>query len=231
MMLSAWMTGGYGISPPVVGVISYIDSAFGSYVSSGTSSSVTIPAATAEDDLLVAMVLHRSALTAPPGWTLVSTLSVVGGGTTQYTSMLHRVASGSDASTTLTMTQSGSVRMHTSVAVFRNTGAPGSYSLTSATGTSGGTAVIQPHPVASIAGQDDSVGISYLNITQAVAGGSFTIITAPSGMTLRSTASLPENRAAFATIPLSSSGSISGGWGTGVSTANWYNTISLVVAP
>lgn len=74
-------------------------------------------------DMIIAAVMHRSALTPPTGWTLVesaTTTYTAGGGGTQTLSLFSRVAEIGDSGSTTTWTQASSVRISVHIQTFRS---------------------------------------------------------------------------------------------------------------
>ena len=86
-----------------------------------TSVNTTVPATAAVNDLLIAYVMRRSALTATPaGWTLAATSGVfTGSGENQYVDVYYKTAVSGDIGASTTWTQTTSNRMSVSIAAFR----------------------------------------------------------------------------------------------------------------
>lgn len=105
---------------PVAGPVSFI-AASSTVYETATSQSQTIPASAA-GDLILAFVMHRSALTAPAGWTLVASQACVYDTITHTMSAYKRVALSGDAgvSTTWTQAVSGFIAVH--MHVYRKSG-------------------------------------------------------------------------------------------------------------
>jgi hypothetical protein len=98
----------------VVGAVSFIAAFTSNYASTyftATSMTTTVPGTAAANDLLVAAVMHRAAITPPSGWTLVDTISYTDSGTTQSLSMYKKVAVSGDVGAVLTWNQATSTRM------------------------------------------------------------------------------------------------------------------------
>jgi|GEM_PF-3101276 len=79
---------------------------------------VNIPSAVLEGDLLVAIVMHRSALTVPEGWTILD--STVSSYAAQAQTVLYRDALSGDAGSALVFTQATQARMANCLLVLRH---------------------------------------------------------------------------------------------------------------
>lgn len=86
-----------------------------------TSQNCVVPATAAVNDLLVAYVMRRSALTVvPAGWTLAASAGpFTGTGSTQYVDIYYKTAVSGDIGATTTWTQTTSDRMSVNIASFR----------------------------------------------------------------------------------------------------------------
>lgn len=86
-----------------------------------TSVNTTVPATAAVNDLLIAYVMRRSALTAvPAGWTLAATSGLfTGSGENQFVDVYYKTAVSGDIGASTTWTQTTSNRMSVSIAAFR----------------------------------------------------------------------------------------------------------------
>lgn len=74
-----------------------------------SSISLTVPSDTNEGDVIVAYLAHRASLTPPSGFTLAKSQANID--SSQFTSIYYKVASSSDAGSSVTFTQSSSVRI------------------------------------------------------------------------------------------------------------------------
>jgi hypothetical protein len=80
----------------------------------------TIPSATMQGDLIVALIFARSPIVNSSGFNLLASESIPGTATGQYTAIYTKTASSSDANSTLTFTtQSASTRSSMSIIVLR----------------------------------------------------------------------------------------------------------------
>ena len=106
---------------PVAGPVSFL-AASSTVYETATSQNQAIPASAAAGDLILAFVMHRSALTAPAGWTLVASQACVYDTITHTMSVYKRVALSGDAgvSTTWTQAVSGFIAVH--MHVYRKSG-------------------------------------------------------------------------------------------------------------
>jgi hypothetical protein len=86
------------------------------YTAGATSVSLTIPSDTVEGDLLIVCLFARSAVTAPSGWTQAIKQTVYTANV-QWLEVYYKIASSSDAGSTLTFTQATSARMAVSLIV------------------------------------------------------------------------------------------------------------------
>lgn len=121
MSYGFWMMGAVGQGEPVASV-SFV-AASGTTFSTATSQNCTIPNDADEDDLLLAWVMHRDAITPPSGWTLVDTAGpFTSTGATQYTSLYKRIAEPGDGGSSTTWGQATSQRMAVHIQSFRKAG-------------------------------------------------------------------------------------------------------------
>lgn len=96
--------------------MSLVATATSTLTTTATSVNLSTPASVLDNDLIVATVMTRSALTVPSGWTLVDSQAVTE--LSQVTSVCVRQAS-SDASHSYTWTQASSARLVVHYQVFR----------------------------------------------------------------------------------------------------------------
>lgn len=209
--MSATVGRGYpleGTLSSEISAVSFIEASTLVYAVS-TSQTKTIPASADEGDLLIAVMMHRAAMTPPAGWSLVESQSCVNAGTTQYTSIYQKVADSDDAGSSTVWTQASSQRIAVQILAFRK---------------EGGCSVVGANKF----GQNDAVGISgipYAEVTAsqdgqiAICAGSYIItaggsITASQG-TQTSPVSVADNRMGVAYVPLSENDITDGEFSTG----------------
>lgn len=141
---------------PVAGPVSIIGSSLTTY-ETATSQNQTTPAGIAAGDLLLAFVMHRSALTAPAGWVLVASQPCVYTITTQWMSVYKKVTLPGDSgsSTSWAQAESGVISVH--IHAYRKNGGCDvvdfdSYAI------GGGSSLSAPYAV-STATADDQIGV------------------------------------------------------------------------
>ena len=119
-----WRQRGFLLNPfrfGAVASVAFVAASSTTYAVS-TSQNQTIPAAVEEGDRLLAVVMHRSALTVvPSGWVLVESQSCMND-TTQYTSIYKRLAESGDAAASTTWEQASSGRICVHILAFRRSG-------------------------------------------------------------------------------------------------------------
>lgn len=93
------------------GSISFVGGGNTQYATA-TSVVLSIHASTVAGDLLVATVMHRSAMSTPSGWELVGSISQTYSSVTQYLSIFKRTAQAGDASVTFTQVSSARIGGH-----------------------------------------------------------------------------------------------------------------------
>ncbi len=118
-----------------------------------TSQTKVIPSSSQPGDLLLAIVMHRSDLTSPSGWTLVRTASVaVSGGTgTHRLSVYSRTAVAGDEGSDTLWVQASSQRIAVVLQVYRRPGA-----VVGVVAHAGRTGFSGPYTVAEVAATADS---------------------------------------------------------------------------
>ena len=186
--------------------VEFVDASLLDIQGSSTTSTVQIPNGVAEGDYLVLHVVHRSALTAPSGWTVLE------GPTTpvdfnQMQTVLYRVAETGDGGTNVTSTQASSGRMLSHIQAFRSEGIISVIASEITQSESAGLNL--PTLTATGAGQMAVVSMSNVYVT--------TTITPPSGYTGTTPASITAVRLGCAYKALSDAEQISGRF---VSSAN-----------
>ena len=185
------------------GSVSFVAATGASYIDSGTTiNTPSTPAGVQAGDGLFAIVFARSALTPPSGWTLVNSQLFTAATTDQTLYIYRRDSAGSsDSSTAFAWTQASSNRMGLAYVLVRSsTGAltvAQSLKRADSVAESGGVISIPvPTPTAAADGELVLAACSTIN---AATTPTTTTWTAPSGMTLRTTATLNQNRMAVAT--------------------------------
>lgn len=103
------------------GPVSFIEASSTVY-DTAASQNQTIPAGAVAGDLLLVFVMHRSALTAPAGWTLVASQSCVYDTATQWMSIYKKTALSDDAGTSTTWNQAASGFIAVHMHVYRKSG-------------------------------------------------------------------------------------------------------------
>lgn len=182
--------------PGPVGTVSFVGATGAIYVSSGTTiaSPNTPPGVTAGDGLF-AVVMARSNLTPPAGWTLVESRSVTAQGFTQTIYLYRRGgASSADSSTAFTWTQSSSGRMGLAYLLVRSS--TGALVVAEHAGVdTPASSTIAPIPMLT----STVNGELFIMAATAIVAAAEPTWVAPAGATLRTTATAPENRLAAAT--------------------------------
>lgn len=171
------------------------------YVASDTSVTVTAPAETADGDLLVAVIMRRSALTVPAGWAQLADQAIPAGW--QWGTVLARDATASDAGASLTFTQSSAGRMACVVLALRSLNGSVVFDASNVT-----TTTAAPHTGPAVtASQDGELAVAVSSCFYALISGptSYALTTESAG-TLRTPSSVEENRLAVATLPVDRGG-------------------------
>lgn len=96
--------------------------ASGTIYATTTSQIQTIPASVEEGDLLLAFIMHRSALTPAADWLLVASATTSAIDITQYTSVYKRIALSGDAGGSTTWSQAASARLAVHIQAYRRGG-------------------------------------------------------------------------------------------------------------
>ena len=97
-------------------VVDYVPS----FYTTAQSQTRNLPTTIQDNDLLIAVVMHRDTLTLPEGWTLLSKNVGKNNEFTQYMSIIYKTATRNDANTALTLTQATSTRFASHILVFRH---------------------------------------------------------------------------------------------------------------
>jgi hypothetical protein len=126
--------------------VRFISSAGANYVTSGTSiNSPSTPAAIQEGDGLFAIVLARSALTPPAGWSLIASQAVLGATAQSVYVYRKDTTTSADSTTAFTWTQAASGRMGLAYIVCRST--TGAISVVETAGATTSNISLTVHPV------------------------------------------------------------------------------------
>ncbi|WP_430391068.1 Ig domain-containing protein [Dyella sp. 20L07] len=200
-------TGGTAQSITVtVDTLSFVASSGTTYVSA-TSQILAIPTQTQVGDLLLAIVMHRSLLTTPPGWVLVNSKTATQNDPgVQMLSVYKRVAQAGDPGTNITWKQESTVRLAVHYHVYRKAG--GCDVLQTADNVQNNIANgIITWPATTIAKR----GIACMagTLYQAIANGSPTPMSTSQG-TLTTPASVLDNRLGVAYMAVAQNASLSG---------------------
>lgn len=117
MILGIAAAGNVETAPAVP--VSFVAATNNTYATS-TTMARNIPAAAEEDDLLLAWVMHRSAMvTIPSGWALEDSETVNAGGIDQYLSLYKKTCGAGEGGTSTTWVQTASARISVHIQVFR----------------------------------------------------------------------------------------------------------------
>jgi hypothetical protein len=179
-----------------------------SYVNAVTSQSQNVPSSAQAGDLLIVMVMHRSAINSvPAGWSLAASNNVVAGGFTHYLSAYSKTCVAGDVGASVSFGQTSSGRMGMQILVCRNgQGLPQSVkSSNTSTATGAGSSTM---PVASVSSSGSFIGIVAATFTIASTSPTTTTITTP--YTQVSVASAVENRLGIGWTRLNVGDSVSG---------------------
>lgn len=220
---------------PVVGTVSFISATGTSYAGTGatTISSPSSPASIANGDGLFCILMARSAVTPPSGWTLVHSYAAPAGFEQKVYAYRKNSVSTSDSSTAFVWTQASSGRMGLAYITVRS--------------TTGSMAVVQVDGVGQADGNTGAHNVSAPVLTATADGELFLLAAtstftaasasntwaAPSGATLRTTAAQVENRLAAATHSRNNGESNSSPWTftMGTSSASEFAAITIRIAP
>lgn len=218
--------------------VSYVAASGAAYVNTATSiNSPSSPAGIQNGDALYAIVFARSALTPPAGWTLVASQSNATGVPLQtiYIYRKDTVTSG-DASTAFTWSQASAGRMGLAYVVARSTSGTINQAQTSGAEndvTTPANSFNVTIPVLTAAGAGELFLIA-ASSNVANPSPSMSTWTAPSGSTIRTTASLAENRLMVAT-QARGSGQSNATPATfaivGTAAANYFNALTVRLTP
>lgn len=199
----------------------------GTTYATSTTTNQTIPAATAVGDLLLAFVMHRSALTTPAGWALVDSQINNTGSYDHTISILSRVAQGGDAGQLLTVTQAASDAIGIHIMTVRHlSGVPCvvKTALTAKSASDGGTGTF----AAPVATANSAEQLLIIAMAWDIAGGT-TTVTPPSGWRLSTPASATSNRLGVARQLRLNAANTAGNIVISDATPNQMAAISLIV--
>lgn len=209
--------------------MSFVAASGTSYVDSATTiNAPSSPGGIQNGDGLFAILLARSAVTPPSGWALVASQSVVGA-TAQsvYVYQKTTVTTG-DSSTAFTWTQASTGRMGLAYVVCRSS--TGLLQILESSGVTTSNASALTHNVTAPVLTAGTDGQLFILAACAVLGNTDTNTwTAPSGASLRSTASQGNNRLAAATQLRNAGDSNSSPWTHTLSTASFNEFASLTI--
>jgi hypothetical protein len=219
----------------VVGTVSFVAATGTSYVSSGTTiSSPSSPAAIQNNDGLFAVLMSRSAVTPPSGWTLVHSFQTPAGFEQKVDIYRKDTVTTGDSSTAFVWTLAASGRSGLGYINTRSTTGSMTVAQVDGVGTANPSAATHnvPTPVLT-AGVDGELFIFAATSTITIASGSSNTWSPPSGATLRTTASQLDNRLAAATQSRDNGQSNSSPWTFTMSgsAASDFAAITLRLAP
>lgn len=190
------------------------------------SAPVALPAETVVNDLLVAFVVHRSALDVPAGWALAASQKAPTAthGTDQWLSVLTKTAVLGDLGSTVTFTQASAGKMQVNVVACRHaqglTMKVAAFAVNSGSGAS-------PHTAASVASTaQGSLGLVGMSIVNAPTGN--VTLGVVSGFNNIGTQTLPENRLGVSGR-IRNNAATTAGTCTSTAGANDYAAISLII--
>lgn len=215
--------------------ISFVSASGASYVASGTTiNTPASPAGIANGDGLFAVVLARSVLTPPAGWTLVSSQAVLGATAQSLYVYRKDTVTSSDSSTAFTWTQSASGRMGLAYVVCRSS--TGTITVDQSSGSQTSSPSGTSHSPAAPTLTADSNGELFLLASCAVVGTvspSTDTWAPPSGASLVTTATQPDNRLAGAVQARNNGQSNSTPWSYTLAgaSANEFASITVRLSP
>ena len=197
-------------SEPAPDRISFVAAGATAYEASSTTVTTDMPSEAAIGDLLIAVVMHRSALTTPTGWSVVDSHDETdNSGFNQKLSILSRTAQSGDPGSNQAFTQASSERFAAVIlALSSDTGAY----VVEDTGTGNYNTEVQPglHPAPALTADGKGrLAVCASTCVWAKDAGSDTSYTASAGYILRTPPVLDGNRLAVATKRLADSETIS----------------------
>lgn len=214
---------------PATGLMSFVAASGTSYVDSATTISVpSSPSGVQNGDGLFAILMARSAVTPPSGWSLVASQAVVGA--TAQSLYIYRkdtVTTG-DSSTAFVWTQASAGRMGLAYIVCRSS--TGLLQILESAGVTTSTASATSHNVTAPILTSGTEGQLFILAACAVLGNADTNTwVAPSGASLRSTATQAHNRLAAATQIRNTGASNSSPWTHTLSAASFNEFAALTI--
>lgn len=214
------------------GTISVVGASDTNYTT-GTSISIAYPSGIQAGDLLVTVVMHRSALTLPSGWTLAGTQVTGGLDLVQYTTIIHKVATGTESGTNQTIAQAASGRLAFCTICIRST--TGNFAVTDIKQAADVSSVPPtptiPNTQISRVGGIFIAGSSHIS---ALVAPNNTTHTASTGWTLYSATSKVDNRIGAAYRIATADAIVTGTLpheAIGVGTADPWSLVSIAVEP
>lgn len=203
-----------------------------------TTQNVAVPASAAVDDLLIAAVMHRAALSSvPSGWTLVDSVSFQDStAQVQYVSIYSKTAVSGDLGASTAWTQSSAVRMAVQLLAARKTSGSGTPAVVgtpakSSVSNTGNQTYTLPVVTATAAGQL-AVGVVSTVVAASASPNTLTFSGswAQSSPT-SSTDTANQIRLGVAAMALASSGNVTSGAATGnfASSTNGWGAITLLL--
>ncbi|WP_219209441.1 hypothetical protein [Variovorax boronicumulans] len=208
------LPGVLGLAAPFssgAGVVTFRDAGAMIIRAADTTVAPKVPLGALDGDLLVAVIMRRSAAAfdPPSGWTLVSNAGPASAsGVTQYTHVYTKAATGVEGGGAVTFTQAASGRIIGQIiAIAGSTGTPAAESQSTASLDSSTINSIA-FPSISSAG-NGRLAMAVGSLTLAASGGSVTGLSAP-GWAIRSTPLIAENRMGIFTSSIASGESTSG---------------------
>lgn len=223
--ITSWQQHDVSVARVLNYVISIAQS--GTTYTTAASTSQTIPAATVVGDLLLAFVMHRSALTTPAGWTLVDSQANPTGPYDHTLSIISRTAQGGDAGASLAVTQASSTVIGIHIITLRHLNGGTcevKTALTAKTATDGETSTFAAAvATANAAGQLGIIAMSW------DLASSPTTVTPPANWLRSTPASDSSNRICVARRIRNNTETTAGSIATNLSSANQVAAISLIV--
>lgn len=219
----------------VTGGISFVAATGASYVGSATTiSAPSSPSGIADGDGLFAIVMTRSVLTPPAGWTLVATQALAAAAAAGSGQWLHIYRKDSvtaaNSSTAFVWTQASAARMGLAYAVLRSSTGAMSVAETAGVNTSYTTPVSTYNPSAPVlTATGNELLLLAATRDKATSSGSDESWSPTSGATLRTPASAPENRLVCATQTVSPGQGNAATWQLGGTVASIMEFGSLTV--
>jgi hypothetical protein len=196
---------------PAANSVSYRGAGVMTVTASGTSIAVAVPAAAAVGDLLVCVVLRRSAATAlPSGWTLRSAAGPYTSGTQQWSDVYTKTAVIGDLGTSPSFGQTSAGRMFGQILALYGTSATPVFESEAVGGFDNASVVVVPIPSSISAAGDGRLAVAAGTSVLASTSPTVTTFTVDNGWTMRSTNAFVDNRLGICTKPLNTSQNTAG---------------------